>query len=88
MTCQDICECLVSYVLVHDEEGEECEAKRTTPNSPLVTCIVALKLFCTACPELLLPHLESLEPYLKSQVSIPNFNWIGMTISRPLTLLA
>lgn len=60
-TCTKICDLLVEKLL-------------SIPSNPkpevnhAVQCMMTLNLICQVCPKAVIKHIETLEPYLKSQV--------------------
>lgn len=70
-----ISDCIVEHLLrIEEEASTKSPVKKATTEpgkksaSRLVVYITALSLISQACPTALVPHIETLEPYLKSQV--------------------
>lgn len=68
-----ICDSIVEQLLRIDEENAAKSPKKADPTkkepSRLVVYITALSLVGQASPVSLISHVETLEPYLKSQAS-------------------
>jgi hypothetical protein len=71
-----LCDCIVEQLLRLEETSLESPVKKAEPGkkelSRLVVYVTGLSLFSQACPTALIPHVETLEPYLKSQVGLIN----------------
>lgn len=67
--CSKLCTTLVNYLFL-TEEKMVSDTDKTTKNetyTKLVKCLTTLKIFCSACPSLLIPHANALQPYLKNE---------------------
>ena len=70
-TCTKICDLLVEKLLSippTTETATETNPAVKTEVNPAVQYLMTLNLICQVCPKAGLKHVETLEPYLKSQV--------------------
>ncbi|KAK2166560.1 hypothetical protein NP493_1314g00065 [Ridgeia piscesae] len=64
--CEQIVNCLVENILRIEEHSAEAGA---TCSSRLISCFNTLYLFCKVKPELLIPHANTIQPYLNIKCS-------------------
>lgn len=69
-TCTKICDLLVEKLLSIPPTNAEINPATKTETNPSVQYLMTLNLICQVCPKAALKHVETLEPYLKSQVLI------------------
>uniref|UniRef100_A0A6B2KW35 Sister chromatid cohesion protein n=1 Tax=Arcella intermedia TaxID=1963864 RepID=A0A6B2KW35_9EUKA len=65
------CDCLVNNLLQYDDDllhkSENKEVTKAETSRKIFTCILTIKLISSAYPIAIIKHLETLEPYIKSQ---------------------
>ncbi|KAI0209445.1 Nipped-B-like protein [Lamellibrachia satsuma] len=81
--CIQIVNCLVENVL----RIEECSAEAgATCSSRLISCFNTLYLFCKVKPELLIPHANTIQPYLDIKCSTSGDYMVLHNVARILEL--
>ena len=61
--CSNVCTSLIDKLL--EIEDKRADKEFESMATQLLSCICTLNVFCLACPYLLVPHVTTLQPYLK-----------------------
>lgn len=90
MACQQIVDCLVESVLRIEESnlssGEGPRAKSLGSSNRIVACLTTLYLFAKIRPQLLVEHVQTLQPYLQVQCQTQGDYQIISNVARTLEL--
>ncbi len=66
--CNEICACLIEQLLNIEDQRTKPQQTTAATTTKLLHCIITLHIFCVACPTLLITHVTTLQPYLKTTV--------------------
>ncbi len=89
LACQQIVDCLVESVLSIEEtsiKGDTEQGKTLGSSNRIVACLTTLYLFAKIRPQLLVEHVQTLQPYLQVQCKTPGDFQIISNVARTLEL--
>ena len=91
LACQQVVDTLVESVLRIEQESQKANAERGEKsslgtNSRVVACLTSLYLFAKSRPQLLVEHVQTLQPYLQILCDVPGDYTIISNVALTLEL--
>ncbi|XP_023223902.1 nipped-B-like protein [Centruroides sculpturatus] len=84
-SCTQIVDCLVENVLQLEESTQEIEGSGASQN--LVACLTTLYLFCKIHPYLVVPHVNTIQPYLSMTCNKQADYHVLLNVAKTLELI-